>query len=228
VKVRLSLLSVCFVWLNAPPAWAAEPPNAKMLEALRPFHGVVGGWKGHGTHPKSSGWTETVESTWGFREKDGRVAFEWRVAGGDALEAAVVSYNPEKKVYRFIARNPAGKVMHFEGKPAGEQTIRLLRTEETHDDPYDVAEIKLVRAGDKLIYVLGKKVGKSSVEPIVSVELFREGAPLSSFAEGPRCIVTGGAGRVEVDYEGKTYHVACEAAKEEFLSHPERYVPKTP
>ena len=118
--------------------------------------------------------------------------------------------------------------MHFEGKPTGEQTVRLARVEEKHDDPFDVAEIKLVRGGDKLIYVLGKKIGKSAVEPLVQVELFREGPSLATFADGPRCVVTGGAGRVECTYEGKTYHVACEAAREEFLSHPERYVSKTP
>jgi YHS domain-containing protein len=75
--------------------------------------------------------------------------------------------------------------------------------------------------------MLQKKKGTKSFEDQVRVEHFRQGDPLENFKEGPRYVVTGVAGRVSVDHQGKTYHVACEKSKEEFLAHPDRYLNKS-
>lgn len=219
---RLVIVAVLLV----SPGARAEPPDQRTLEALRPLHGVVGVWKGTGSSHTSRGWTETIECTWGFREKDGRVSFELRLESSELFEAAVLTHDPERTLYRFIGRRKEGEILRFEGKPAGAQSLRLPRLEpEGKKDSFDRIEIRLLRGGDKLMYSLDRKVGRSSYESVARVELFREGPPLSTYLERPLCIVTGVPSRLFVDHQGKSYPVACAGAKSEFLAHPERYLP---
>lgn len=224
MKPRLRLTIAAAAALIASQVAGAADPDRRMLDALRPLAGIVGDWKGTGTSSNSAGWEETVETTWGFRDSDGRVSFEWRASGGKVLKDAILTFDPAKKVYRFVVRTPSGKTLRFEGTPAGSQTLRLNRVDRAEKDDIDRAEVKLVRGGDKLVYAFARRVGTTSHQQVAQVELIREGAPLASFADGPRCVVTGGPGRVEVTHAGKTYHVACEATKALFLANPEKFL----
>jgi hypothetical protein len=214
------------VVLSARPA-AAVDPNVDMLDGLRPFHGLVGVWQGTGTNvdlkTKTPFWKENIEATWGFRDSDGRVSINFYIENGLLLDVALLTYKPDTKTYEFISKDKKGAILHFEGNPSGSQSLRLDRTEKGADD-LDRIEIKLLRGGEKLRYVFSKKKGRKYHTSMAEVELFREGAPLESFKDGPKCIVTGGAGRLAVDHEGKTYHVACSATRKEFLDHAEKYI----
>ena len=198
-----------------------------MLKALRPFHAAVGNWKGTGTSQTSAGWSETAECTWGFRERDGRVSLNFYFEGDPHFTEAIITYDLEKKRYQFIGRDKNQKTLRFEGPATGSQTLQLERVDDAKDK-FDRVEIKVVRAGDKLIYTLSTKKGRSFFDRRAEVELFREGRSAEEFLEGPFCPVTGGAGRVPVEYEGKTYHVACPASKEEFLRRAAHYTKKPP
>lgn len=204
----------------------AEPPQKAMLDELRPFQAIVGTWNGDGSSSKSSGWKESIEATWGFREKDGRVSLNLYVTGGRLFESGLLTYDPTDKTFRFVGQDKKANILRFAGQPVGSQTLRLDRADKEYTDHVDRLEIKLVRGGDKLIYKSLKKVGKTYYEPLAEVEVFRDGEPMESFKEGPFCPVTGAAGRVQFEHEGKTYHAACEASREQFLAHPERYQKK--
>lgn len=212
------------LFLFASAGARAAEPDPRMLDALRPFHGVVGTWKGTGTSQSSAGWEETLECNWGFRDKDGRVALEWHIANGKTLSDALITYDPEKKQYRFVARTPSGQTLRFAGSPIDRQTLRLLRSDEQASDSLDRVDIKLVRSGDKLVYGFARRLGKTTFEPVAQVDLFREGEPFSNFLDRPRCVVTGGAGRITIDFQGRPVPLACAGAKKEFLAHPERYL----
>jgi len=109
-----------------------------MLEALRPLDTLIGTWKGTGTSLKSSGWDETIECTWGFREEDGRVSINFYIAGGELLEVGLLSYDPRSQLYKFVGRDKKGSRLHFEGKLAGTQTLRLPRTDKDAKDGRDL------------------------------------------------------------------------------------------
>jgi len=203
---------------------AAAEPNQDMLAALRPFHGLVGNWKGTGTSTNSTGWREGAESLWGFRERDGRVSLNVYVDDGKLLDVGLLTYDPKSEQFRFIARDKSKNVIRFEGKPVGKQSLQLDRVDKEAKDGLDRLEIKLVRGGDKLIYSFRRKKGRTFYEPYAQVELFREGRSLREFKDGPRCIVSGGAGRMTVEYGGNTYHVSDEGTREEFLRRPDKYI----
>lgn len=193
-----------------------------VIAALRPLAGIVGNWTGTGNGAKVLDWPETVTGRWGLRPKDGRVALEMHVQG-NFLDAGLLTYDKAADQFVFTAREAGGTVRHFRGDWAGEQSLRLDRADEGAKDGFDRAEVRLVQDGDKLIYAFSKRRGSKSFEIHTQVELKREGTPLSEFADGPRCAVTGAAGRIDVEWNGKTYHVACERTRWEFLRHPEKY-----
>lgn len=225
LKICLSIAAL-FASISelSPHAQSAEP-NRAMLNALRPLDGFIGIWKGTGTSQRSAGWTESITVNWGFREKDGRVSINFVVDGGQLFEAAVLTFDPDAKLYRFIARPKKGDAMRFEGKPFGRQTLRLERADKDAKDNLDRLDLKLVRSGAKLVYAFSERKGATkSFEQFAQVDHFLEGPTAEEFKSAPKCIVTGGAGRIAVEHAGRTVHVACEGCKEEFLSHPDRYV----
>lgn len=213
-------------WTFAGRAGAAELDRA-MLEGLKPMAALVGQWTGQGTSPTSPGWGESIAANWGFRESDGRVALELFVdpVGNDKppLEAGLVTFDPQSKEFGFVARLRDKRVLHFRGALAGERILRLARVDADARDGFDRVEIKLVRGGDKLIYAFSKKLGSRFFELHTQVELKREGTAEADYADGPFCVVTGGAGRMAVELDGKTYPVACAECAEEFLAHPDKY-----
>lgn len=220
---RLSLIGVMLIAsINA--TIADEPPSEEQLAGLKPYASFVGSWKGDGTSGTSAGWRETAEASWGYRKKDGRVSLNFYFEKNPWFEAAILTYDPKDKTYRFIGQKGEKKLI-FAGKAEGEQGVRLLR-EEKGTDRLDRLDLKLTRAGDKIVLQFGARKSKSSFENHAQIEYFREGKSEEDFAKGPRCPVTGGAGRVEFDHEGRKIRVACETSKEIFLSDPKKYLAK--
>lgn len=222
-RLQAFLAAVLALVLLGPSCVWAEVPNAKMIEMLRPFDGFVGIWKGSGVNPKSSGWNETLEGTWGFRERDGRASLNLYVDGGLMLKQALLTFDPVSEQYRLVIVTPKDKLLRFQGEVTGEQFLTLDRVDEAGDE-LDRIELKMVRGGHKMIYTFKKKVGSSYYETNGNVELFRESPAQELFEANPRCIVTGGFGRIPVPYKGKTVFVACLATKEEFERRPDHYL----
>lgn len=217
--ILLTLLAAASLSL---PGHAADP-NLAMMEGLKPFAPLVGTWEGMETN---IGWKDAIQATWGFRDKDGRVAFQFEHDGqrGSLVDKMMIGYDPPsgKYVALIVANNR--KVLRFTGEPNGPGSLRFIRDDET-DDGIDRLDVSLVRGANKLIYIVGRRLGRSdNFETLAQVELFRQGVPAEDFREGPYCVVTGGAGRVEVEHGGQTYHVACEETKKEFLRRPDFYI----
>lgn len=212
------------VWLLASTAAWAEAPNEEMLKALRPFHGMVGKWKGQGSSMKSSGWQDDDEVTWGFRDKDGRVSINFYFKGNLLFKEGLLTYDPASKKYVFLARlAKGGAPLRFVGEQDGKQMLKLDRDKEAGDG-MDWLELKLLRGGDKLMLSLMEKKGRTSGEQYAQIELFREGLPLENFQTGPHCLITGGAGRVQAEFEGEVYYVACPNTRALFLSDPKKFL----
>ena len=221
---RILLLTFLSASLPAVAAQETNPPySAAMLKALQPLHGLVGTWQGEGASMRSSGWQEEVDVLWGFRERDGRVSLNFYFEGGELLDVGLLTYGPATKKYTFVAKTAKGAIIRFVGEPDGSSSLRLVRDEKT-SDKLDRLDIRLLRGGDKMLLRFGTQKGRSSFyDNFAQIELFRQGVPLVEFADGPHCVVTGGAGRVAVEHDGKSYPVACGNTKEFFLAHPDLF-----
>ncbi len=205
---------LCCLMLSSSVIWCAtacadSDPNADMLTALKPFAPFVGSWKGTGTSQTSSGWTETGEVSWGFRKSDGRVSINFFPEKNPYFTAGLLTYDLESKQYQFIAKTKGDEKITLTGKREGQQGVRLTREK---GDKWDRLDLKFARAGDKVIFQFGKRRG-SSAENVATIEWIREGKSEEEFAKGPRCVVTSGAGRVEVMHDGQPITLPARTAR---------------
>ncbi|MGL5095649.1 MAG: hypothetical protein ACRDD1_08680, partial [Planctomycetia bacterium] len=188
VSTSYARLAMVLAVMTAAAAGAVEP-NEAALKALRPFDGMVGAWRGEGESRTSSGWNETLVSTWGFRERDGRVSLNFTPAKSDLIALGVLSVDPETGVFKFVFQDAKENVRRFEGKPSGALTLKLPRVDENPTDGFDRCEVKLLRGGDKMIFTFGKKRGSTNYETIGEIQYFRTDAPYEEFKAGPKCVV---------------------------------------
>lgn len=201
-----------------------EAPDLRRIEAIAKFDLAVGRWECSGISNTSSGWNERIECLWGFRESDGRPSLDFFFDDGRHFERGLLTYDLERELYRFVAEDRSQRVLHFEGT-AEENTLRLDRVEQERDaDGLDRLEIKLARGGKKLLYELETRKGRSYFESVARVEGFREGPNLATLRKNPRCVVTGGLGRIERKLGDHTFFVACPGCHDEFLTRPNRYL----
>lgn len=141
------------------------------------------------------------------------------------LDVGLLTYFPDGQRYRFIGRTPKKEVLRFEGELTAELTLTLDRVEKSNDK-LDRIELKMVRGGQKLIYTFKEQIGTRYYENFANIEHFREGHPLEDFEPNPRCVVTGGLGRIPVEVQGQKLFTACPASRKELLDHPDRYITK--
>lgn len=224
-ELRNLIFAVVIFWTGI--SVSAAEPNPAMIEGLRPVAGFVGTWNGKGTREGARDWREQIAAGWGFREQDGRAALELFIDPEEdeeqpPLEAILVTFDPEQKSYGLVTRDTKKNVRHFRGELVGESSLRLDRADSDAKDHFDRVEIRLLQGGEKLLYQFSKKVGRNFFQMHTQVEAKREG-PVPE-AELAQCVVTGAPSQLEVDIDGKTYFVACQACADELRAHPERYI----
>ena len=98
----------------------------------------------------------------------------------------------------------------------------LVLTSAAADD--EVRQITITRLNEKRTLVLFEKraATQTSFNRVAEVGYTREGTRLAtSNTSGPECIVTGGAGTMEVKYKGETYYVCCSGCRQAFDDDPE-------
>ncbi|HEV7223069.1 MAG TPA: hypothetical protein VGN42_10245 [Pirellulales bacterium] len=197
-------------------------------QALAPLQVYVGGWKGVGQLRRGSSqgaWTEKAEWAWKF--DDGR--------------AALVFQSPESKYYvsgRLLAGEKPGsfelRAVRTDGKTedrfAGavddrEQLVLVAQREAAPAaaaaDLPDRLSIRTVADGDRLLILYERRIAATDrYTRLAEVGSTRQG---SSFAKGssqPECVVTGGLGTIEVQYQGKKYLVCCTGCRDLFNDDP--------
>lgn len=235
----MSAVLVCAL-LSVSSATGADEKSdqsEEVMAALQDIQSIVGEWQGSGKSEGSKGWDEKIHCSWKFN-KNGRVSLYMTFADkadqeeGRLLEEAMITYDPAKQEYLFRAykaNDPDNEVITFEGKKASAGSLVLDRVEKGNaKDNLDRLDIKLLNDGDRIVYAFQRRVGQSKVYRSYSqVALDRQGTSLAgSAAAGPKCIITGGAGTIQVTYKGKSYPVCCTGCRETFLADPEKFIAK--
>ena len=216
------------------PAKTGEGDPA-VMEQLQGIQDIVGQWEGLGaTSDKSKNWEEKTAVAWKFN-KNGKVSLYWTFQDqkgkdkGRLFDDGMLTYDPAKKLYVFKARRAGDEdPIVFEGKrtKTGLQLDRVNKGKAK--DELDRVDLKVLNDGDRLVFSIQRKIGAAKVyKPYAQIGMTRQGTSIASReGNGPKCIVTGGAGTIAVSYKGDTYYVCCTGCRDAFLAEPEKFIAK--
>lgn len=224
----VSLLLLCAAGAQGEPASQAAPESQKdaqtVKQALAEFNSLIGGWRGVGMIKRNSrkgAWSENAEWVWKFKPGSTSIAYE--ITDGKFLKSASLSYDPEQKHYQLATVLPDGTSRDYTGS-LSKDTLVL---ESTPDSEGAIYRMSIRRLNEKRTLVLfeQRNKGQSFYYRLAEVGYTREGTRLADPGSGgPECIVTGGAGTIQVSYQGKTYFVCCSGCKQAFDEDPETYI----
>lgn len=201
---------------------ADAPPNARRAaqEALAPFAGLVGDWKGTGQPRRGSAqgsWVET--SGWAWKLSPDSAALELTVAKGKFLRSA--SLKPGKGPGAFVldATLADGSSRSFAGKLSGKAPLVLQADLADGDGPRRVTLSPLHDTRFLLLFE-ARNEDNPGFRRLAEVGYTRQGVAFAVGESYPPCIVTDGRGTTEVSYKGKTYWVCCSGCKDLFNDAP--------
>jgi YHS domain-containing protein len=212
--------------------WAVARPGDEIPAPFAPFEHMVGGWKGAAVPAANRlrGWPETHMWAWKFA-KGVPVGMNLSIEGGKVFTKGLLTYEPTAQQYRLEGTDPAGQPVVYVG-PLEEKSNSLVldRVGATSDGS---KERLTIRPNSNLIrYTMNvdhQAPGAPQFAKYIEAGLTKEG---ESFAAGgaaadlPKCIITGGAATMSVNYEGKTYPLCCTGCRDEFNDNPEKYAKK--
>lgn len=201
-------------------AGAAVADGPESQKGLEKFNSLIGEWRGVGQPRRGSNqgaWRQTAEWVWNF--EDGAVAIDYKVTDGQLVSKGQLTFDPESGLYQFVAQNPEGVERTYVGRLADGKLV----VEAEPDADGVVHRITITLLNDKRTLVLHEKreATQQRFFRVAEIGYTRAGVRLANPGSGqPECIVTGGAGTIEVSYEGKTYYVCCSGCKQAFDDDP--------
>ena len=212
-------------------ALAADDDKDAPPSAYSPFEHLIGGWKGQGIPAKNrlKGWQEKHNWAWKF-DKGKPIGMVVEIVGGKVLTKARLSFDDKTETYTLSGEDPDARPIAFAGKLKDNGVLSMDRL----DAPKDVGKERLDLSlnENKIRYVLRlfrQEPDAPQFALVTEANLGKEG---ESFAAGgaaadlPKCVVTGGAGGMQVSYQGKSYPICCTGCRDEFNDSPEKYVKK--
>lgn len=218
--MRCLFATIPFLWASL--AVAAEPTAR---ESLKPFHDLIGSWRGTGVpegtraEREAGFWSETISWAWQFRNEDA-----WLAATFDkGKHFSSAELRPlAKNRYRLTVKTVDQKTLTFEGE-LSDRRLTIERTDERSKESQRLV-IRMLHANRITYGYEVKPDGKAQWTKKYLVGATKDGEPFATTGGGPECIVSGGQGTMTVSYQGKTYYVCCSGCRDEFKANPEKYI----
>jgi hypothetical protein len=225
----LSVLAVVSLLLFAQVAVAAaDKPKRTPLEALKAFNDLIGSWKGTGIpegtrqEQQRDFWTEHMTWKWQFKGADAwlKVAFE----KSKHFTKGELRYLPDKDQFQLTLQTPAKEALTFTG--AYKEKERVLYMERADDKTKESQRLVFsFLHANRFLYRYEVKPQKRPVyAKKYQVGATKEGVAFASGDDKPECVVSGGLGKIQVTYKGKTYYVCCTGCRDAFKEDPEKYI----
>jgi YHS domain-containing protein len=189
-------------------------------EALKPYGGLVGDWRGTGQPQSRStkgAWRET--SNWAWKLDADSAALELKVDRGKFLRSARLHAGKEAGTFVLDATLADGSKRSFVGRAAKDKPLVLVAANTEGEGP---ARVTLQPLHDTrfLLLLEARNTGDAGFHRLGEVGYTREGVAFAAGESGPVCIVTEGRGTTQVSYQGKTYWVCCSGCKDLFSENP--------
>ncbi len=210
-----------------------KPASLAPKEALQPFNGLVGSWKGSGMPEGTKeeriagAWEETIAWEWKFKEKDAWLTLTF--TKGKYFTKGELRYTPDKdkKEPRFtLALTTVGKATetYVGGLDDKGKVLTLTRT----DGPAKrrtAARLQLAPRQPALVPVRHAPGGNDHrVHEDVPSGARRKRASRSPTCRRARSASSAAERDDDRDLQGQTYYVCCSGCRDEFKANPEKYI----
>lgn len=196
-------------------------------QRLAPLQSYVGEWRGIGQPKRGSNqgaWSETAQWSWKFADgravlvaelRPGKYFSRLEVRPGEGSELVIDAYeksSSETPAVQFRGQCQEGELI---------ATAADLRAAVTQAALPARITMRLVAGGDRMSVLYERRLGEDAFARLAEVGSTRKGSDFAKrAASGPECVVTGGLGTIEVEYEGKSYFVCCGGCKDLFEEDP--------
>ena len=227
LRSRLALLAVlsafALPWFSVgeEPTKLTPAQREASIEALQPFNGLIGGWRGAGLPQRGStkgAWSEKAEWVWELKKDV--VAIRYVVTGGKQVQEGRLAFDPMKEDFILRLTTPEKQTRTYRGKIHEEKLV----VESAVDDQGNVHRLTVTQLNEKRTLVLLEQRPEAAERftRVAEIGYTREGTKLAEEGAGePVCIVSGGKGTSQVTYKGKTYWVCCTGCRDAFNDDPE-------
>jgi hypothetical protein len=209
------------VWAD-PPASPEKADGGAARAALERLNPLIGGWRGIAQPRRGStrdAWQQTGEWIWDFSNDASALRYE--VAGGKLEKSARLSFDPPTARYTLELTSPKGEVRQYAGI-FDEQGRLVLQSEPDAEHFVHRVTITLLNEDRTLVLHERRLQDQAAFQRLAEVGYTRQGVRLAVPGSGqPECIVTGGAGTIPVQFEGKTYYVCCTGCQQAFEADPQ-------
>jgi YHS domain-containing protein len=222
----MKTLSIC-VWvvlaLFTLRAISAEdkPASAEQLAAQKEQK-LIGGWKGTGQPQRGStkdAWTEQADWAWKFSPQQTTMFARTEQSKYFSKVEMVAGEKPD--AYTLLATPTAGgEPIKYEGKLDKDEKLTLEQSAAPAGLPQRIS-FRFVADGKRLLMLYeGKSQFSDQLVRMAEVGYTRVGSGFGQGAQGPECVVTGGAGTMAVEYMGQKYYVCCTGCRDYFNADP--------
>ena len=209
--------------------WAGDKDQMEAdKKALAPVLAYVGGWRGSGLPKDGSkdGWAE--DSDWQFDLKGGHAALVFTSDKGHFYKSGRIEPGDKPGEFKFSGVLPDGKKEDMVGTIVENKEERSKDLVFNNSAPGTGRPARLVftvvAKGNRLLMNFQKKMSGERYTAIAEVGYTRKGSNFGKLGDAHECIITGGAGKMEVSYKGQTYWVCCGGCKDAFYENPEKEI----
>lgn len=195
---------------------------AKQKEALAKVQKLIGGWKGVGQPQRGStkdSWTEQADWAWKFGPE--RTTLFSRTEQSKFFEKVELIAGEKSDNYQLLATPKAGgEAVSYTGSLDKDERLVLEQTAAPEGMPQRIS-LRFVAEGKRLLVLYeGKTKFSDQLVRLAEVGYTRVGSGFGQGAQGPECVVTGGAGTMTVEYLGQKYYVCCTGCRDYFNADP--------
>ena len=228
MKLRFAAIFAVLIAAIALLAYAADKPKPAIDPAaqkqLEKIQQLVGQWKGVGQPQRGStkdSWVEEADWAWSF---DQGVSLVGKQPKGKYFTSVKLVRGEKDGAYELVA-TPAGggDELRYSGSLDNAGKLLLVAAEPRDGLPARIS-FRFVADGDRLLMLLERKGNADQYVRLAEVGYTRQGSGFGKGTSGPECVVTGGAGTIEVMHNGVKYYVCCTGCLEYFKDNPDEII----
>jgi hypothetical protein len=222
-----------------------EEKAPAIVAALQPFQVLLGDWR-WGTRKQFGDFAKTGEDlkwVWDFQSDPNRPALKAVSDDNPYFRKIWLTWLPDDGKFQLTGKTPDGESRVLQGawtgngepreESDGKRTQHSYKLLLTQVSPVTGEQWQTtLNQLDNNQYLMVLARSPATGKPFAQVDTVRQQRVGTSFAvpdsdnPGPKCIISGGLGTIQVEYKGKSYPVCCSGCAAAFKDDPERWLAK--